>query len=61
VRTASLIFGSLGGVAAVLGGLTVGGVLSLHPKLDDWMFWFVLSAVLLLSSIAFGVNRDQGE
>ena len=60
MRTASLIFGSLGGVAAVLGGLTVGGRISLHPELT-WMFWFVLSAVLLLSSIAFGINRGQGE
>ncbi len=60
MRTASLVFGSLGGIAAVLGGLTVGGVISLHPELT-WMFWFVLGAVLLLSSIAFGVNRDQGE
>ena len=60
MRTASFVFGSLGGVAAVLGGLTVGGVISLHPELT-WMFWFVVSAVLLLSSIAFGVNSGKSE
>jgi len=50
----ALIFGALGGVGAVIGILTAVEVM---PTLADeltWMFWFVLSAILLLASIAFG-------
>ena len=68
MRTAALIFGILGGISAVLGGLTAGGVPGITaegvPVLGaqfTWIFWFGLSAVLLLSSIAFGVSRGGGE
>ncbi|TET18290.1 MAG: hypothetical protein E3J75_00375 [Dehalococcoidia bacterium] len=68
MRRAALVFGILGGISAVVGGLTVGGVPGLTaegvPVLGDqftWMFWFVLSAVLLLASIAFAVSRGGGE
>ena len=64
MRTAALVFGILGGVAAVIGGITVGGVIrweQLTTAELTWMFWFVLSGVLLLSSIAFAVSGGRGE
>jgi len=57
MATAALIFGILGGVSAVIGGLTVGGVIPPLASELTWNFWFIVSAVLLLSSIAFGVSR----
>ena len=59
--TAALVFGILGGLSAVLGGLTLGGVIPLLVPGFDWMFWFAASIVLLLASIAFGVLGRRGE
>jgi hypothetical protein len=59
MQTAGLIFGILGGICAVIGGLTAGGVLSLGTELT-WMFWFILAGVLLLVSIAFNTHRGVG-
>ena len=59
--TAGLIFGILGGICAVLGGLTVGGVIPLLATELTWMFWLVMAGVLLLASIAFNVGRGTGE
>ena len=50
----ALIFGALGGVAAVIGIVTAVEVLDPLATELTWMFWFVLSAILLLASIAFG-------
>jgi hypothetical protein len=61
MRIAAIVFGALGGAAAVIGGLTVGGAIPLMAAELTWMFWFVVSGVLLLSSIAFAVSRGQGE
>jgi len=58
--TAGIIFGILAGIAAILGGLTVGGVIMLGSELT-WMFWFILSGVLFLASIAFNTSRTGGE
>ena len=55
MATAGLVFGILGGVSAVVGGLTIGGVLPLLAPELTWTFWFIVSGILLLSSIAFGV------
>ena len=49
-----LIFGALGGVSAVIGILTAVEVMPILATELTWMFWFVLSAILLLASIAFG-------
>jgi len=57
---AAVIFGVLGGICAVLGGLTAGGKLSLLTTELTWMFWFILAGVLLLASIAFNTGR-KGE
>jgi len=59
----------MGILAAILGGvaglLTVMGIVTalevipaVMPQLD-WMFWFVLSAVLFLASIASSIGRSS--
>ena len=57
---AALIFGILGGICAVLGGLTAGGIIPLLATELTWMFWFILAGILLLVSIAFNTGR-KGE
>jgi len=59
--TAGLIFGILGGICAVLGGLTAGGVIPELATELTWMFWLVMAGVLLLVSIAFNASRGMGE
>ena len=53
------IFGILGGLCAVMGIITATAVVSEFAELT-WMFWLVLSGILLLASIAFIVGRDSG-
>ena len=60
MQTAGLIFGILGGICAVLGGLTAGGVMPLLNAELTWMFWLILGGVLLLGSIAFNTYRGGG-
>ena len=57
--TAAWIFGILGGLCAVMGILTATAVVSEVAELT-WMFWLVLSGILLLASIAFTVGRGNG-
>ena len=61
MRTAAIVFGALGGAAAIIGALTVGGVIPEFTPQLTWIFWFALGGVLLLSSIAFAVCRGRGE
>ena len=59
--TAALVFGILGGIAAVFGGILLGGVAI--PELSSnltWTFWFAASVILLLASIACGVIGRRG-
>ncbi len=58
--TAALVFGILGGLSAIMGGLTLGGVVPLLLPGFDWTFWFAVSIVLLLVSIACGVLGRRG-
>lgn len=60
MQTAGLIFGILGGICAVLGGLTAGGVMSPLGAELTWMFWLIMAGVLLLVSIAFNTHRGGG-
>ena len=53
------IFGILGGLCAVMGILTATAVVSEFAELT-WMFWLVLSGILLLASIAFTVGQGGG-
>jgi len=53
-------FGILGGLSAVAGIITAVEVIApLAPELT-WMFWFVLSAVLLLVTIVFTIATTSG-
>ncbi len=54
------IFGSLGGLCAVMGIITAVKVIPEIAALT-WMFWLVLSAILLLVCIAFAVSRGGFE
>ena len=58
--TIAAIVGAIGGLGAVMGIITAAKVI---PPIGDeftWMFWFVLSALLLLGSIALGISRGGG-
>ncbi|MFQ6122270.1 MAG: hypothetical protein ACE5LA_04340 [Dehalococcoidales bacterium] len=55
------IVGAVGGLCAVMGIVTAVGVIQLITPFDTWMFWFVLSAILLLGSIAFSLGRGGYE
>ena len=58
--TIAAIAGAIGGLCAVMGIITV---LEVPLNIGDqftWMFWFVLSAILLLASIALTVGRGGG-
>jgi len=54
------IFGILGGLCMVMGIITVAKVIPLVLTDFTGMFWMVLSAVLLLISIASAVGRGGG-
>jgi len=58
---AAAILGMIGGLGAVAGVLTAVGVMPLVMPELTWMFWFVLSALFLLGSIAFAVGRGEYE
>lgn len=51
------IVGAIGGLCAVMGIVTATEVIPLIMPQFTWMFWFVLSALLLLASIAFALGR----
>jgi len=53
-------FGTLGGLCAVMGIITAVKVIPEFAALT-WMFWLVLSAILLLISIAFTIGRSGYE
>ena len=54
------IVGAIGGLCAVMGVITAAGIIQLIMPEFTWMFWFVLSAILLLASIALGLGRGAG-
>ena len=56
------LFGTLGGLCAVMGIVTATEIVPTYllPKLTE-MFWLVLSAILLLASIAFAVGSSKYE
>ena len=51
------IFGIIGGLCLVMGVITAAEVVPVLGAEFTVMFWMVLSAVLLLISIAFAVGR----
>ena len=54
------ILGGIGGLCAVMGIVTAAEVIVPLSAQFTWMFWLVLSAILLLASIAFAVGRSGG-
>ena len=56
----SWILGIFGGLCAVMGIITATEVIPEYAGLT-WIFWFVLSVILLLGSIAFSVGRTGGD
>ena len=55
------LFGSLGGLCAIMGIITAVEIVDpIAPKLTD-MFWLVLAVILLLGSIAFAVGSSRYE
>ena len=58
------VFGSLGGLCAVMGIITAAEVAPLLAELPaafTAMFWLALSAILLLACIAAAVSRTSYE
>ena len=55
------IAGAIGGLCAVMGIITAVEVIPLITPQLTWMFWFVLSAILLLGSIALALGRGGYE
>lgn len=55
------IIGGIGGLCAVMGIITAVEVIPLITPQFTWMFWFVLSAILLLGSIALALGRGGYE
>jgi len=54
---ASWVFGIIGGLCTIMGIITAVDVVPLISQELTWAFWFALSAILLLVSIAFAVSR----
>ena len=57
--TIAAILGGIGGLCAILGIITAIEVL---PPMGDqytWMFWFFLSVILLVSSVALSGGRGN--
>ena len=52
------IIGAVGGLCALMGIITALEVIQPISAELTWMFWFVLSAILLLASIAFALGRS---
>ncbi len=55
------VAGALGGLCMVIGITTAAGVVPIIGTEFTWMFWFVLSALLLLGCIAFAVGHGGAE
>ena len=55
--TIAAIAGAIGGLCAAIGIVIAVGVTLPLGEQFTWMFWFMLSAILLLASIAFTIGR----
>ncbi len=59
--TLAWITGTIGGLCAVVGIITATEIMPLLGAQLTWIFWFVLSAILLLATIALALGRGPGE
>jgi hypothetical protein len=55
----ALLFGLIGGLCAVLGIITAAELLPALGTEFTWTFWFMLSGIMLLISIAFAVGSGS--
>ncbi len=55
----ALLFGLIGGLCAVLGIITAVELLPALGTEFTWTFWFMLSGIMLLISIAFAVGSGS--
>lgn len=55
------LFGFIGGLCMLMGIVTAVGIISPLGEQYTVMFWFVLSALLLLMSIAFAIGSGKKE
>ena len=55
------VFGTLGGLCAVIGIITAAEVIPLLGAEFTAMFWLALGAILLLGCIAFALSRSGYE
>jgi len=53
----ALIVGIIGGLCAVMGIITAVEIIPVVMPQLTWMFWFMLSAILYLTAIAFILSR----
>ena len=59
--TMASIVGGIGGLCAVIGIVVAAETISMPiGEQFTWMFWFMLSAILLLATIALAVGRGGG-
>ena len=56
---AAWLTGFFGGLCAVMGILTAVEIVPSLGAEFTWVFWFALSVILLLMSIAFAVGRSE--
>ena len=56
----ALVFGIIGGLSMVMGIVTALAIVPLFGVELTWMFWFVLSGILMLICIAFALGRGGG-
>ncbi len=59
--TMAAIFGAIGGMCAIMGIVTALELIPLIAPEFSWTFWFMLSAILFLASIALDGGRGRGD
>jgi hypothetical protein len=59
--TFAAIVGSIGGLCAVMGIITALEVIDPITSQLTWMFWLVLSAILMLGAIALQSGHSAGQ
>ncbi len=57
----ALILGIFGGLSAVMGIITAAEVVPPIGTEFTWLYWFVLSGILFLATIAFLLARGPAE
>lgn len=55
------ILGGIAGITTILGILTALTMVEPFAEPLSWTFWFSLSALLFLASIAFALGRGSGQ